>query len=583
MTFRIRTIETTAAGREIVRDRDVPGETITLGRAAESDVHLPDLAVETKHATLADMGAGRIRVEAVGTLGFVVDGRETRSISLDAAAGAELGFGTYRIAVTQDADGTPLLTVRKVESAATRSGDLEEKRGFSLAGVLPGKRITSWLFVGVILLAFLAVPIVSHAMRDPASKQGVIGDASWSPGELSLAHHSLTDNCEACHVKAFVSVRDETCQSCHKDVHDHADPARIAAARGHLPLGQSILWSVAHAFGKQGPGACQDCHVEHQGPTRMSAPSQQFCADCHGQLKRNLADTKLGDASDFGRLHPQFEADVVTDPMTRAHAMVMLGDNQLAPREDNGLAFSHAVHLDPRGGVARMAGNIGAAHGYGASGMQCKDCHHPTEDGVRFRPVRMERDCEACHSLAYDKVGGIFRKLHHGDVDQLIADLTARDYRMSPPPATERRRPGMFGNGGLYRFRYSAPAWHGLQLKGALSKDGVCGECHRPATIGGKLGVVPVSQPMRYMAHGWFDHAAHKQEKCTSCHAAQKSRSARDLLLPGIKTCRTCHLGEDAPKDKVASSCAMCHGYHSTAMGSEKAKPGDAPAAMRSD
>ena len=40
--------------------------------------------------------------------------------------------------------------------------------------------------------------------------------------------------------------------------------------------------------------------------------------------------------------------------------------------------------------------------------------------------------------------------------------------------------------------------------------------------------------------------------------------SAEDLLLPGIKTCRTCHGGENAAV-KVPSSCAMCHSYHTGA------------------
>lgn len=580
MTFRIRQIELTVTGREIVRDRDLATNTISIGRSTENDIHLPDLAVEPRHATMILHDGGRLEVVATGSLGFVRDGSDTRSSAIDSRGGAELGFGTYRLTVSQDDDGAVLLTIRQVETAATRSGNLEEKRRFSLEGVLPGKRMTSWILAMVILLGFLAVPIISHATRDPASKQGVIGDASWNPGELSLAHHSLTDHCEACHVKAFVSVRDETCLSCHKDVHDHADPMRLAAARGHLPLGQRFLWSVAHAFGKKGPGACQDCHVEHQGPARLDAPSQKFCADCHAQLKRNLPDTKLGDASDFGKLHPQFTAAVVTDPMTRGLTEVSLGGT---PHQDSGLAFSHSLHLDPRGGAARMAANIGAERGYGRGGLQCKDCHHATEDGVRFKPVQMERDCEGCHSLAYDKVGGIFRQLHHGDVDQLIADLSARDYHPGSPVEADRRRPGQYAPGGLYSFNYSAPAWHGLQLRGALSKDGICGECHRPTMINGKLGVVPVTQPMRFMAHGWFDHAAHKQEPCGSCHAAKTSNSSSDLLLPGIKTCRTCHLGESAPKDKVASSCAMCHGYHTTAMGSEKPGPGENKIALRPD
>ena len=69
-------------------------------------------------------------------------------------------------------------------------------------------------------------------------------------------------------------------------------------------------------------------------------------------------------------------------------------------------------------------------------------------------------------------------------------------------------------------------------------------------------------QPKRYIEHGWFDHADHSREKCTTCHVADKSSSATDLLLPGIKTCRTCHLGEEAAKPKIASTCAMCHSYH---------------------
>lgn len=579
MTFRIRQIELTAAGREIVRDRDLAADTISIGRSTENDIHLPDLAVEPRHATMTLQG-GRLDVTATGSLGFVRDGSDTRSTVIDARGGAELGFGTWRVTVSQDADGAALLTVRQAGTAATRSGDLEEKRRFSLQGVLPGKRVTSWVLAVVVLLAFLAIPILSHALRDPASKQGVIGDASWNPGELSLAHHSLTNRCEACHVKAFVSVRDETCLSCHKDVHDHADPMKLAAARGNQPLGQRMLWSVAHAFGKQGPGACQDCHVEHQGPTRLDAPGQQFCADCHGRLKSNLPETTLGNASDFGKLHPQFTAAVVTEPMTRKLTEVSLDGVR---HQDDGLSFPHRLHLDPLGGVARMAANIGAERGYGPGGLQCKDCHHPTEDGVRFKPVQMERDCEGCHSLAYDKVGGIFRRLHHGDVNQLIADLSARDYHPGSPADTSRRRPGEYAPGGLYSFNYSAPAWHGLQLRGALSKDGICGECHRPTMVNGKLGVVPVTQPMRFFNHGWFDHAAHKQEKCESCHAARQSASASDVLLPGIKQCRTCHVGESAPKDKVASSCAMCHGYHTTAIGSKKLKPGETKIALRPD
>ena len=71
----------------------------------------------------------------------------------------------------------------------------------------------------------------------------------------------------------------------------------------------------------------------------------------------------------------------------------------------------------------------------------------------------------------------------------------------------------------------------------------------------------PVAFPVRYMQHGWFDHRPHATESCSTCHQADKSQSAADLLLPDLASCRTCHGGERTRKP-VASSCAMCHDYH---------------------
>ena len=52
--------------------------------------------------------------------------------------------------------------------------------------------------------------------------------------------------------------------------------------------------------------------------------------------------------------------------------------------------------------------------------------------------------------------------------------------------------------------------------------------------------------------------------RCENCHAAQTSKESADLLIPGIANCRECHAGERA-KDKVASGCVACHGYHQSA------------------
>ena len=96
MIFRLRQIETTADGRKIVRDQDIAKAQLTIGRAAENDIHLPDLAVEALHARVEQRERNRIGVEAAGTLGFAVDGKVTRSAAIDCNTGAELRFGSYR-------------------------------------------------------------------------------------------------------------------------------------------------------------------------------------------------------------------------------------------------------------------------------------------------------------------------------------------------------------------------------------------------------------------------------------------------------------------------------------------------------
>ena len=82
MAFLIRTIDFTAAGREIVRDRLVDQASLTVGRAAENDIHLPDLAVEQNHVRIDLLGDGTLTVAALGTLGFALDGR----VVMDGAA-----------------------------------------------------------------------------------------------------------------------------------------------------------------------------------------------------------------------------------------------------------------------------------------------------------------------------------------------------------------------------------------------------------------------------------------------------------------------------------------------------------------
>jgi predicted CXXCH cytochrome family protein len=573
MTFLLRHISFTADHREIVRTTRLDGDSVTIGRGAENDISLPDLGVDPNHARIERRTDRRIAVVALGTLGFEIDGRTTRRGDIDAAKGAELKFGGHRITVTRDAEGQVVLTVERVDAVSDTAEDRDEAAAYSLKGLLPGRRMTAWLLAIAVLVGFLALPIwsfVSHSREDTRSIYAFKTDRSWSSGPLSAAHHGLESNCTACHQQAFVSVRDDSCKACHKDVHDHAPPARLAGARAVPGFTGAILGRIARAFGKPDMGACVDCHREHEGAGPMPPTPQAFCSDCHGTLESRLADTKIPNAGDFGTAHPQFRPLVAVQPGARP--VLARASLDAPPIEQNDLKFPHKLHLDAFNGVARMAQTMKARNGFGDK-LVCADCHTPSADGTRFLPITMERNCQMCHSLGFDRIGGTIRTLRHGDVPQMEADIRAM-YRSTSPPApaglsSARRRPGVYAQGKVYHAYFGAVATRPGNAEAAItavfSKGGACFDCHivTPPGVGGAADwtVLPVHQPMRYMMHGWFDHAAHRTETCESCHNAQQSASASDLLLPGIKTCRTCHGGENAAA-KVPSSCAMCHSYH---------------------
>ena len=570
--FLIRTIDFTAAGREIVRDRVAAQASLTVGRAAECDIHLPDLAVEQHHVRIDLAADGMLAVTALGTLGFALDGRVVTEGQIDPRTGGEIALGAARLAVAREADGSIAITIRQVTADANVSGAKNDAlRGFALASVLPSKRAMSWVFATAILVLLLAIPVASHLLRtsvknDPTGKTPgqVVLDAGWTSGEMSLKHRSLENNCESCHVAAFESVQDETCISCHKDTGDHAAKPRLAKGSPELSPGDAVQWRIGEALGKEGPLGCVSCHSEHEGPVRQQAGGEAFCSDCHKDLDTRLKDTPLTAAHDFGKAHPQFRPAYFASFGAAKPVRAAAGTK---PVERSGLKFPHNVHMDARGGAARMAVSLGQ---YGKP-LECKDCHSPTADKASFTEVKMEDACEGCHSLVSGRtaVGG-FSKLRHGDVKDLAQDLA----RISTGPRARigpvRQRPGQLGSAQNnlatpYRADFGRPVRAYIGLSNALSAGGVCTECHLPTTgPTGQADLMPVNLPDRFLTSGYFNHEAHKQEKCSDCHAAGTSKAASDLLIPDLKSCRTCHLGATAVKTKtiVPSDCAMCHAYH---------------------
>lgn len=574
MSFVVRQISRTAAGREIVRPRVIDGDVLTIGRATTSDIHLADLAVTLDHATMRRIAADRLSVATAKSLPFTVNGRSVAVAEIALGAGAEIRFGSHRLLVSRDpGTGEPRIDVERVEALSDTSEARDEARAFSLAGKMPGKRPTAWLLALGVLALFLAWPVWTalhgQGVRDRGA--GFHADASWSPGALSLAHRNLQDNCQACHVEPFVAVRDESCKMCHAGVHDHADPRRLAVAMPPPTLGGRVRIAFQSAFNVP-QGRCVDCHLEHEGAGPMPPARQRFCADCHAALTDRLPDTRLRNAADFGTAHPQFAPLIPVDfdgpaPILRRTSL------DADPKEDEGLKFPHALHLSATNAVAQMTRTLAARQGWGRS-LGCEDCHTPDAAGAGFRPVEMEKSCQACHSLAFDRRDGVVRTLRHGDPRAVVADLRAY-YAGSGPvrPAMlggmARRLPGDGAAARTAADYYLAVGHSGGRASAAIaavfSPGGACYDCHvitradDPRTL--DYAVHPVAVPDRYFSKGWFDHGAHASETCESCHAARTSASASDVLIPKIASCRACHGGENAHA-KVPSSCAMCHDYH---------------------
>lgn len=583
MAFILRRVSVTRAGKSIVRDRPFSGSSIRIGRDSSNDIHVEDLAVNPHHATLTSADGRRVRVDAAEGLGFDFNGRNVDNAEFDSASGAELRFGGHRLTVQREGAAIILL-VERVEELSQSAKDVDEIKAFSLRGLLPGRRVGAWGFAALMLAAFLIAPIWSWWSYQGVDerKAGFHADSSWSSGPLSSAHASLKDDCQSCHVEPFVTVTDSACVNCHTGehkklsaAHANASTATLLAARAPLSGGEKFLASVGEAFNKP-QGRCTQCHTEHEGAGPMPATPQAFCADCHDGMSGRIK-TGLGDAADFGVDHPQFR------PLVRpaVGAKLVRASLDRNPVDISGLKFPHDVHMDKKGGVARMAASFAGRYGFTRAGLQCADCHSVERDGVSFKPVDMEADCAMCHSLAFEQVGGVTRTLRHGEPAQVIADLTAY-YRSTAPSrplqlgGMARRRPGQYAEGQVYNiyFREVAvrPSRASEAIAAVFSKGGACYDCHTifaPAN-GNNWRVLPVKQTEVHFSKGWFDHKAHEETKCADCHkTAPESKLATDLLIPGVKQCRDCHVGEDGAQlasirvdDPVKSSCAMCHEYH---------------------
>ena len=482
------------------------------------------------------------------------------------------------------------------------------------------------------LIAVIAgLGLVAWGMASPEARR-----AALSRGRLVGAHSAWNSDCSACHREdlSFAAetrlnprgnpcaggLMDQRCNACHN---------------GGFPVESAgtVSWAGAFHHANASPestASCAGCHHDHQGEhASLTKVPDASCANCHSGLDAHaISAQSVKAAKSVGAFasgaHPPFRA-------------------QSEKWKDPGsVKFNHALHLKVGMGQNYALRQVAAAEqgrykAYAGGdkellALDCAACHHldanaatggpARQQGGVFLPVSFERDCKACHELAFtrDTDGTRVEVPHKVQPSELKAFVEAtyarqflREQGSADKPADQNVLPPLPGR--LPSAGLSAPDLkafekaYGSRVRGALTRlmsRAVCAECHhlegqRQDDHAAGFGDRPLAEllesriqkgffregpskaaadwlgdqgspiPLVWQPKARFNHAAHRAWECAACHAgATSSTSSADILLPSMETCQACH-GPAGNKVAVAGQaiaggarhdCVECHAYH---------------------
>ena len=529
------------------------GDELSMGRGGNQAIFVPDLRVALEHVRVRALAGGKkYRVESLIAAGVRINGHIEQSATVGAGANFELG-GT-RITFIDAPNGfeaaVEVSPIDKSEQAAIKEAD---RLPSTLLETGLSKRRPSWLLFAFFLTVCLLIPLSTHYFPAIGAKlRGTpLSTQVWSTGELAAAHHYFEQDCQQCHEKGFVSVKDDKCLTCHAETKAHADPKQFA------------LFELADAD-------CAFCHRDHNGKDGVIPPNQRLCADCHVDLKaRTNGVSKLAEVGDFGTNHPQFKVNLPAWNAIGEFTPTRVSMEGTLT-ELSGLKYPHNKHVGLVDGLNSPTGK---------KTLTCASCHMPEPGGARMQPVDFETMCQDCHRLTFDRLAGD-RQVRHANVPEVLAQLGEYyakraldgDYEEAAAPSVVRRRriPGQASAAISADEKRVALSWardKANLVTRTLFEGKACGVCHtvtrEPTNDEGMLvySVAPVRVEGAWYAKSEFTHAKHETMNCLSCHDAEKSSTSANVLIPGIDNCRACHAGEDA-KGKLASECVDCHGFH---------------------
>ncbi|NJN52110.1 MAG: cytochrome c3 family protein [Gammaproteobacteria bacterium] len=555
MDILLREIRNRPDGRAEYIDTEISGEVFSIGSAPDCALQLLGEGLGARHA---DIRSGRL--ECIGKHRVVRNGEAVAKAKL--AVGDTLEFGGHRLTLIEAPAGFDL-ALELIRDDEVDASAYEAAFQTDLEQTWLGKRRPAWILLLVVVALAFAVPF-GLRFGEVDVPVAALTDLTWSSGPLLPAHQlAIGDECSTCHVKAFESVRDDTCQTCHDALADHF----------HASL------DVPGAVSR-----CAACHREHNEPGSLVVTADSLCTDCHREALpasgAGVVDVVTG--FDEGS-HPSFDAHLLKS-VARVAGTGFFYDwkFEVTPvagaQEASNLKFPHDVHLDAEKVQSTST----------SQALVCRDCHTLSADQEHFQPITMEQHCRSCHDLRFDDTDPE-RELPHGEPLEAILAIEGHFLKKySDPDAyrAERAKRRLPDREVVDERCTGAPYVCATRktLAESINQFTVrgCVTCHAVEDNGNqdvysRFQVLPIRLAADYFPGARFDHFSHMTQKdargdaaCMTCHQADRATTSAELLIPDIDNCVQCH-ADTQSSDRVVLGCIDCHTYH----------PGQALTALR--
>jgi hypothetical protein len=374
----------------------------------------------------------------------------------------------------------------------------------------------SGLFAGGVVI--VSVVLFSILQGGLLFNPGPLNAQTGNPVGGVLSHAGIGGSCSSCHAPFWGPDRmTDRCLECHTDVSAQlSDPKTL---HGIFKQNEISL-------------ACQDCHVEHNGPSApltvissLSFPHDRFGFVLEGMHNR----------AECVACHVNHDYLNTPSDCFSCHAGKDIHNGQLGTdcaRCHTPKDWKHSI-FDHNTAIFKLEG-IHAT-------VSCASCH----PGNRFSGTPV--DCVACH--AKDDV----------HTAQLGTDCGRCHIPEGWKPSTFDHNTAIFKLDGKHASVKCASCHPANQFKGTPTD---CAACHTKDDVHtGQLGTVCSNC---HTTAGWtpstFDHntiafkllGRHSAIACESCHISKAFKGTPS-------DCYSCHAKDDSHNGQLGSGCGRCH------------------------